>query len=277
MPDPGDTPIFRLGLVMAGAISAGAYTGGVVDFLIQALDEWEKVKADRNAAVPRHQVEIPVMSGASAGAITSAIAAVAFSSNTTPVVDVDNPPADTANRLYDAWVRQIDLSKLLRSDDIADGRPVVSLLDSTVLDSIARDALKAPKRAEARAYVPDPLAVFLTVSNLRGVPYGFNLFGGDDDFVYGMLRHMDDMRFAVSRTGAKLPWARTLDPANAPADKWPLLAAAALASSAFRSGCVRAPSIVLTATTRTGSSSNRGRSGSPSIRSGVSPSIPSIF
>src|SRR5215470_10285599 len=137
MPDPGDTPTFRLGLLMAGAISAGAYTGGVVDFLIQALDEWEKAKADRNAVVPRHRVEIPVMSGASAGAITSAIAAVAFSSNTTPVADVDNPPPDKANRLYDAWVRQIDLSKLLRTDDIAGGRPVVSLLDSTVLDGIA--------------------------------------------------------------------------------------------------------------------------------------------
>ena len=29
---------------MAGAISAGAYTAGVFDFLIEALDEWEKAK-----------------------------------------------------------------------------------------------------------------------------------------------------------------------------------------------------------------------------------------
>jgi hypothetical protein len=236
MPDPSDKPTFRLGLTMAGAISAGAYTGGVVDFLIQALDEWEKAKADPNAVVPRHRVEIPVMSGASAGAITSAIAAVAFNSETTPVADVEKPPPENANRLYDAWVRQIDLSKLLRSDDIAGGGPVVSLLDSTVLDSIARSALDAPKRSVPRTYVADPLAVFLTVSNLRGVPYGFKLFGGDDDFVYGMLRHMDDMRFAVSRTGAELPWARTLDPAQAPGRNWPELAAAALASSAFPIG-----------------------------------------
>jgi hypothetical protein len=221
---------------MAGAISAGAYTGGVVDFLIQALDEWEKAKADPNAAVPRHDVKIPVMSGASAGAITSAIAAVAFNSNTTPVADVDNPPAENANRLYDAWVRQIDLSKLLRTDDIAGGRPVVSLLDSTALDRIAASALDAPKRTVPRAYVSDPLAVFLTVSNLRGVPYGFELFGGDQDFVYGMLNHMDDMRFAVSPTGRGLPCARTLDPAQAPKANWPELAAAALASSSFPIG-----------------------------------------
>ena len=49
LPSP-DNP-FEIGLVMAGAISAGAYTAGVVDFLIQALDEWEKAKAHaaRNA------------------------------------------------------------------------------------------------------------------------------------------------------------------------------------------------------------------------------------
>lgn len=238
MPNPGDSLTFQLGLVMAGAISAGAYTGGVVDFLIQALDEWEKAKADPTAAVPRHAVTIPVMSGASAGAITSAIAAVAFNSDTTPVVDVDKPPAENANRLYDAWVRQIDISKLLRGDDIAGGRPVVSLLDSTALDRIAASALDAPKRAVPRGFVPDPLAVFLTVSNLRGVPYGFELFGGDtsQNFVYGMLSHRDDMRFAVSRSKKQLPGARTLVPAEAPGQGWPELAAAALASSAFPIG-----------------------------------------
>ena len=31
---------FEIGLVMAGAVSAGAYTAGVVDFLIRALDQW---------------------------------------------------------------------------------------------------------------------------------------------------------------------------------------------------------------------------------------------
>ena len=31
----------KLGLAMSGAISAGAYSAGGVDFLIEALDEWE--------------------------------------------------------------------------------------------------------------------------------------------------------------------------------------------------------------------------------------------
>jgi len=32
-PEPG---VFEIGLVMSGAVSAGAYTAGVVDFLIEA-------------------------------------------------------------------------------------------------------------------------------------------------------------------------------------------------------------------------------------------------
>ncbi|MFO1098978.1 MAG: hypothetical protein U1E81_12135 [Xanthobacteraceae bacterium] len=39
-------PKFEIGLVMAGAISAGAYSAGVVDFIIEALD---KITRPRNA------------------------------------------------------------------------------------------------------------------------------------------------------------------------------------------------------------------------------------
>lgn len=35
---------FEIGLVMAGAVSAGAYTARVIDFLLQALKEWEMAK-----------------------------------------------------------------------------------------------------------------------------------------------------------------------------------------------------------------------------------------
>ncbi len=37
-------PTFEIGLTMAGAVSAGAYSGGVLDFLLQALDAWEQEK-----------------------------------------------------------------------------------------------------------------------------------------------------------------------------------------------------------------------------------------
>ena len=35
---------FHLGITMAGAVSAGCYTGGVMDYLFELLDLWEKAK-----------------------------------------------------------------------------------------------------------------------------------------------------------------------------------------------------------------------------------------
>lgn len=35
---------FEIGLVLSGAVSAGAYSSGVIDFLIEALDNWYQQK-----------------------------------------------------------------------------------------------------------------------------------------------------------------------------------------------------------------------------------------
>src|SRR5262245_7948469 len=111
-------PDYELGLVMAGAISGGAYTAGVVDFLLEALDAWENAKGAREA-VPAHSVKIRVMTGASAGAMTTALTGLAFFSDVTPVRDVQKPPDRKRNRLYDSWVRQVDISHLLEHRDLA--------------------------------------------------------------------------------------------------------------------------------------------------------------
>ncbi len=235
MPDSATSKPFEIGLVMAGAISAGAYTAGVCDFLIQALDAWEAAKADPAARVPRHEVRIKALTGASAGAMTSAIAAVSFNAELDPVVDPDNPPPAERNRFYDAWVRQIDIAKLLDTRDIK-GDKVVSLLDSTALAEIATAALRTPRRAVRRPYVDDPLPVMLTVANLRGVPYGFALYGAASERRYAMREHMDHMRFLVSAQGKAQPGEWLLAPDDAPEGKWPVLVQAALASGAFPVG-----------------------------------------
>ena len=85
-------PTFEFGLVMAGAISAGAYTAGVVDFLIEALDAWEEARRLPDYRGPQHRALLKVMSGASAGGMTSAIAGVALQSVVQPVRNVDAPP-----------------------------------------------------------------------------------------------------------------------------------------------------------------------------------------
>ena len=38
---PREEGVFRLGLVLNGTVAAGAWTAGVLDFLVEALDLWE--------------------------------------------------------------------------------------------------------------------------------------------------------------------------------------------------------------------------------------------
>src|SRR5580658_6096304 len=76
MPESTEQQKFYLGLCMAGAVSAGSYTAGVVDFLLEALEKWEKRRGQ--PGVPTHRVEIPVIGGASAGGMTGIITASAL-------------------------------------------------------------------------------------------------------------------------------------------------------------------------------------------------------
>ncbi len=247
------TKPFQLGLVMAGAVSAGAYTAGVVDYLIAALDHWEHAKredARRGGplTVPRHDVMIQTMTGASAGAITAAITSAALFAEHRPVLNAAAPPPPRNNRLYDCWVEQIDIAKLLGTADLDRFGQVVSLLDSSILAEIGQSALTVDRLAASpRSYIADPLAVFLTVSNLRGVPYAFSLFG-EKERRYGMNAHMDTLRFAISENlGAQKPafsidGMQSLDPValfepgHSGRPAWDQLVTAALASGAFPIG-----------------------------------------
>lgn len=148
----------KLGLAMSGAISAGAYSAGVVDFLIEALSEWERARNDPALAgkVPSHRVVIAAMSGASAGAITSSLGALAAGLGAQPAsaasdfMAADAAPAEDeavwgparkAQRvrgqdafrvlpeLYDAWVKG---PKFVG----AGGDPIIGLLDNADIDDI---------------------------------------------------------------------------------------------------------------------------------------------
>ncbi|MBY6241691.1 patatin-like phospholipase family protein [Methylosinus sp. Sm6] len=267
---------FQIGLTMSGAISAGAYTAGVVDFLIEALEAWEKAReANTDGTVPNHRVGIKVMSGASAGAITAAIGAIAL---------VDEAKAGsfthdgfvyryTLPKLYEAWVVKPTLDAgdpkiqdFLSLDDIEarppetedfsrtsrtpypaknDPLPVVSLLNSRLLDDIAAGAISVGEVRGPRPYVSATLHVYLTLSNLRGVPWSLRFDGGD----YHMISHGDRAHFVLQGAGAwatssdfadndtsraELDLATIPDPANR--NGWKDYAVCALGSSAFPVG-----------------------------------------
>lgn len=189
---------FEIGLVGAGAISAGAYTGGVIDFMVQALDEWYDAKT-RKQSVPPHDVKLSVFSGASAGAITAALA-TGYLASDQPSITTEKEGSDRKgqNKLFDSWVDGIDISSLLQKRDLAKKDSLVtSLLDSSVLTEIANRGLDVKPRTSRRLYVADDFDLLLTVTNLRGVPYAFKLLGGNTS-KYDMSLHADYVHFQIS-------------------------------------------------------------------------------
>lgn len=227
---------YELGIVMAGAISGGAYMAGALDFLIDALDTWYTAKRDTPGQVPDHDVLLRAMSGASAGGMCTAIMAVALAKRFAAVRS-GNDPDRRSNPLYRAWVEEIDIAKLLRSDDLAGGRPLRSLLDTTILDRIVTSVLDQPGENTVRPWVDSSVNVRLTVGNLRGMRHDIPFRGGG----HAMAQHADHLGFRVvydsgaSRGSTPVPDEEVAlaMPPSSRADEWKVLGDAALASGAF--------------------------------------------
>jgi predicted acylesterase/phospholipase RssA len=222
-------PSFNIGINMAGAISAGAYTAGVLDFLIEALDQWEAAK-QRGDAVPKHDVSLEVLSGASAGGMCAAITAAQIQQNFDHVRD---PNANnTNNRLYESWVNRVDIRHMLLTGDLKKGEPVQSLLDSTIIGEIAQYAL-TPGPVQPRRYVSSSLTLFLTLTNLRGVPYSLNT-DASGSLEESTAYYGDRLRFQIVKPGdpPPPPAAKPL-PISGSQGAWPLLQQAAIATGAF--------------------------------------------
>ncbi|OEC93564.1 hypothetical protein [Rhizobium sp. YK2] len=201
---------FQIGLAMAGAISAGAYSAGVFDFLVQALEAWQTAKDDpaNDGLIPNHTVGIKVIAGASAGAITGALGAVALAGGVKRV-PLDGGPSNTQHikyllpNLYDAWVvRPAMLSQrggedFLKITDLDGTGNVVSVLNSKVLSEIEDAALRLDALGKPHPYISSSLEIYLTISNLRGVPYSVSFRGGD----YGMMSHGDRVHYRIKGLG----------------------------------------------------------------------------
>lgn len=160
---------------MAGAVSAGAYTAGVVDFMVEALEEWQKAKK-AGEKVPDHDLKIRVIAGASAGGMTAAIMAGTLRE-------------DFRAKLRQAWVEEVSLEELLKVDDLESGK-ARSLLNSDMIPRIATEMFLPGADLGRRPYLAEEIDIILTLANLRGVPYNV-AFNPDSKIDYEMLNHRD--------------------------------------------------------------------------------------
>ena len=235
-------PTFEFGLVLAGAVSAGAYTAGVMDYLVETLDRWEAQKiADFEAhgmdfakwSVPPHAVRLRALAGASAGSVVGAIlgatASGSFPSGATLSPEIapqtprkgDEPPAPHWNAFYNVWVRQLDIRGMLQKADIRKlgeeespnpltGKPepaihrLGSVLNVAPLDDAAAQtvAFALQPLKAPRPWLDHGVRFAFTVGNLQGIPYRYQLVGLEGA-QFATTRHADLFRFSLA--GSKGP------------------------------------------------------------------------
>lgn len=195
------TPTIKLGICMAGAVSAGAYTAGVIDYLLETLERWQiekdkiKAKLDKDEeltafekSVPMHNVEIEVLSGASAGGMTAAIMLYSFIDGKYVTRNEQNQlinqsyglpfSHENKSKLYESWVEMADspqqstLEKMLDTDDVKDITEMESLLNCKAIELVAKKACppQYPSPVVLPQFVSKELTAYLTITNIDGLP-----------------------------------------------------------------------------------------------------------
>lgn len=236
---------FELGLVLGGTVSAGAYSAGVMDFLIEALDCWSDVRAQRpdDASVPSWRTRINAMVGTSGGGVIAAILARALAYRF-PHVRKSSPDKDCEdNPLYRIWVKQLDISAMLDVSDLAKRQPLASLLNAQPLED-ARNGIAryvetfSPSRSYPRSYLAEPLPILLTLTNLRGIPYRLDMGRGDSQCYVDHADHVRVAAFTQGPGGALRPdeFGVSVAPGAAGYLDWGAFAEFALGTAAFPGG-----------------------------------------
>ncbi|WP_172331226.1 hypothetical protein [Mangrovicoccus sp. HB161399] len=248
--DDDGMPVFVIGLAMAGAISAGAYTAGVVDYLFRAMRAHNRRAGTPGG--PTHKVLVKAISGTSAGGTTAGLIVAslldaggeespAWEQPKTGIVPVSG--GGTASfgyvlgPVYDVWVRDLRFydrgsdTGLLAETDLGSDAPVLidrtslapekdlpllSLLNGSYLDTVATgaiDGISAWTEANAGySFVSGALDLFLTTTAMNGVSNQIG-FGGEQKF--NMTQHSLVRHFRIPRlgSGAELasPWLEDWD------------------------------------------------------------------
>lgn len=193
---------FKIGLCLAGAVSAGAYSAGVIDYLMEALEEWEKRKISDPENTPNHQIEISGIGGASAGGMTGLILASMLNEDWSHVKKINNiKDTSIQNKLYNAWVDMEESNMMNKLLEVDDHTSCDSLLNSDFIDRLANKILTSNSETPlSRSYISNNVKVFVTLTNIKGMDFNIafrsNTQKGEN---YIVTSHNDYACFKVSK------------------------------------------------------------------------------
>jgi hypothetical protein len=187
---------FHLGLCLAGSVSAGAYTAGVMDYLLEALENWEKARGS-DSSIPTHKVEIDLFGGASGGGITAAMAFFAFRDQ------IEHPRLENDGRTFHVNPKHNILWKLwveLTGDDVfqqmldhkdIDDYFIPSAMNAGFIDQVGQLFENYVKEVSASgalskpSFVSEEAELFMTLFNVTGMKYQLNskALGAAEQFI----------------------------------------------------------------------------------------------
>ncbi len=161
----------KLAITISGAVSLGSFEGGALYELLHTIAKYNQ---NSEQTIDR-KLRLDDFTGASAGGMTAAIAAQHLLYDGLSFRNpLDNP-------LYNAWVRDVDLKKL--SELSAKDNPGLSIFSSNAIHKIAKDHLgqdfSRATATDAHPAAAESIRVGLALSNLTGVDYAVNVWGGN--------------------------------------------------------------------------------------------------
>lgn len=144
----------RLAVILAGAVSLGAFEAGAVVELIEALEHY-------NATHPEHKYVIDVLAGASAGSLNLALLAheMFFPNNQANI--------DSGNVFRRVWVEEIDI-KVLLPENRENIREDPYFFSRAAIEEIAERYLTGEPSGKPLSMAPDSLLMIMTLTNLNG-------------------------------------------------------------------------------------------------------------
>jgi hypothetical protein len=199
---------FEVGLVLAGTVSAGAYTAGVIDFLTEALDAWDIALEAKDPLAPASKLVLKVVSGASGGGVIAAILG-RVSPYAFPHVHASTDNKSTGNLFYDVWVNKLDVTGMLSTEDLSNNKRPASVLNVAPIDDAGKMLVQfvghplgevGSGTPATRRWLDPTLSIFLTMTNLRGLPYKIDFNGGasvDPRLQQNFVNHADFVRFEL--------------------------------------------------------------------------------
>jgi len=223
----------QLAIAMGGAVALGAFEAGILAELTSGLARY-------NAGPQRHRYVIDVLAGASAGSMSLAVLARELYD---PSADVTAPDYPERSVFYKAWVKDIDVLRLIDDNRVLPAAKDPFVFDAQPIYDIANDALGASLRQgvapesltaatppgacgnTALTLAPERLALGMTLSNMDGLTRSIHFEGG----VYWQTFYDDRRMFLLANRGRDVSLLRD---EGTPVG-WNDVALTAIASGAF--------------------------------------------